>query len=114
MTPIVWPRRFATANGSVIFDWSLMRIRGAMKSFHAVRKANRPTVIRPGLTAGSSTRRRAEKLVQPSTRAASSSSRGTDSNEMRIMNIENGSWNIVSTSATPTSEFCSPTAFRIT
>ena len=24
------------------------------------------------------------------------------------MNVENGSWNIVSTSATPTSEFCSP------
>ena len=31
-----------------------------------------------------------------------------DSNEMRIMNIENGSWNIVSTSATPTSEFEQP------
>ena len=46
--------------------------------------------------------------------AASSSSRGTDSNEMRIMNVANGSWNIVSTSATPTSEFCSPTALSST
>ena len=30
------------------------------------------------------------------------------------MNIENGSWNIVSTSATPTSEFDSPTALSST
>ena len=85
-----------------------MRISGAKKSFHAARNANRPTVIRPGRTAGSSTRHSAENDEQPSTSAASSSSRGTDSNEIRIMNVENGSWNMVSTSATPTSEFCRP------
>ena len=46
--------------------------------------------------------------------AASSSSRGIDSNEMRIMNIENGSWNIARTMATPTSELLRPTRLRIT
>ena len=30
------------------------------------------------------------------------------------MKIENGSWNIVSTSATPTSEFCRPTCVSST
>jgi hypothetical protein len=104
----------ATASGSVIRLVSLMRMRGAMKSFHAVRNANSPTVMSPGLTAGSSTRHSAEKLLQPSTSAASSISRGIDSNEMRIMNIEKGSWNIVRTSATPTSELFSPIALRIT
>lgn len=77
-----------------------------MKSFHAVRKAKRPTVIRPGLTAGSSTRHNAAQEEHPSTRAASSSSRGMASNEIRIMKVENGSWNIVRTRATPMSEFC--------
>jgi hypothetical protein len=33
---------------------------------------------------------------------------------MRIMNVENGSWNIVSTSATPTSEFERPTTLSST
>ena len=85
-----------------------MRISGAKKSFQAARNANRPTVMSPGRTAGSSTRRRTPKVPQPSTIADSSSSRGTASNEIRIMNVANGSWNIVSTSATPTSEFCRP------
>ncbi len=86
-----------------------MRISGAMKSFHAARNANSPTVIRPGLDRGQQhppQRRRTTSSRRPC--AASSSSRGTDSNEMRIMNVENGSWNIVSTRATPISEFCSP------
>ena len=30
------------------------------------------------------------------------------------MNVENGSWNMVSTRATPTSEFCSPTLLSST
>ena len=55
MTPITWPRRFATASGSVIRFVSLIRMSGAMKSFQAARKANSPTVISPGFTAGSST-----------------------------------------------------------
>ena len=57
---------------------------------------------------GSSTRRNAMNDEQPSTIAASSSSFGTDSNEMRIMKVENGSWNIVITRATPTSELDRP------
>ncbi|CPU66094.1 Uncharacterised protein [Mycobacteroides abscessus] len=83
-----------------------MRMSGATKSFHAARNANRPTVMSPGLTAGTSTRRSAPKDDHPSTIAASSSSRGTDSNEIRIMNVANGSWNIVRTSARPSSESC--------
>src|SRR4051794_22396873 len=114
MTPWTWTRRFETASGNVILFVSLMRISGAKKSFQAARNANNPTVIKPERTAGRSTRQSAENEEHPSTRAASSSSRGTDSNEIRIMNVENGSWNIVSTSATPTSEFDSPTLLSST
>ena len=50
----------------------------------------------------------AANVPQPSTSAASSSSRGSDSNALRIMNTANGSWNMISTRLRPTSEFCSP------
>src|SRR5690349_10060842 len=96
------------ASGRVALSELLMRISGAMKSFQAARNANSPTVMSPGLTEGSSTRRRADHEVQPSTSAASSSSRGIASNEIRIMNVENGNWKMVSTNATPTSELASP------
>src|SRR3954451_6941948 len=102
------------ASGNVMRAESLMRMSGAMKSFHAARKANSPTVMRPGFTAGTSTRHSTVHEVHPSTMAASSSSRGMDSNEIRIMKVENGNWNMVSTSATPTSEFESPTMFSST
>src|SRR5690242_18670346 len=108
MTPCTWTRRFETARGSVSLLESLIRISGAKKSFQADRNANSPTVISPGLTAGSSTRQSAVQVEQPSTIAASSNSRGIASNEIRIMKVANGNWNIVSTSATPSSEFCSP------
>jgi hypothetical protein len=48
------------------------------------------------------------KLVQPSTSADSSSSFGIASKELRIMNNENGSWNMMSTSESPTSESSRP------
>ena len=62
----------------------------------------------PGTTAGSRIRRSAANEPQPSTSAASSSSRGTASNEMRIMNMANGSWYMASTRLRPTSEFWRP------
>ena len=40
-------------------------------------------------------------MPAPSTSADSSSSRGTASNEIRIMKVANGSWNRVSTSDDP-------------
>ena len=85
-----------------------------MKSFQAARNANSPTVINPGRTAGSMIRRRTSNVPAPSTSADSSSSLGTASNEIRIMKVANGSWNSVSTSATPSSEFCSPRALSST
>ena len=91
-----------------------MRMSGAKKSFQAARKANRPTVMRPGTTAGRRIRRSAANEPQPSTSAASSSSRGTASNEMRIMNMANGSWYMASTRLRPTSEFWRPSALSST
>src|SRR5665647_2744031 len=84
----------ATASGSGTLSASLMRISGAMKSFQAARKANRPTVIRPGFTAGIRTRMRAENVPHPSTSAASSSSLGTASKLIRIMQVANASWTL--------------------
>ena len=67
-----------------------------------------PTVIRPGRTAGSMIRTSVPKVLQPSTRADSSSSRGTASKELRIMKIENGSWNMIRTRLRPIRESSSP------
>ena len=72
---------------------------------------NSPTVTSAGLTAGSSTRQNAPKDPQPSISAASSSSRGIVLKALRIMKMPNGTWNRVSTNATPTSESCSPICF---
>ena len=66
--------------------------------------------MRPGTTAGSRIRRSTANEPQPSTSAASSSSRGTASNEIRIMNVANGSWNMASTRLRPSSEFWRPIA----
>ena len=96
MNDVCW-RRVAIASGSGDFLSSLIRISGAMKSFQAARNANSPTVIIPGRTAGRKIRRRAANVPAPSTSADSSSSIGTASNEIRIMNVANGSWNSVST-----------------
>ena len=54
------------------------------------------------------TRTSAVKLLHPSTRADSSNSFGIASNELRIMKMENGSWNMISTRLSPTSESCRP------
>ena len=81
-----------------------------MKSFHAARNAKSATVISPGRTDGRKIRRSRASVPAPSTSADSSSSFGTDSNEIRIMKVANGSWNSVSTRQTPSSEFCSPIA----
>src|ERR1700730_1514524 len=83
MAPIVCCRRLATASGRVCFVLSVSRMRGAKKSLHAARKANRPTVMSPGRTEGRRIRHRTPNVPQPSTSPDSSSSRGTASNEIR-------------------------------
>ena len=97
-----------TATGSVNLSPSLSRISGAKKSFQDARNANSPTVMSAGRTPWMRIRVSAANVPQPSTSAASSSSRGSDSNALRIMNTENGSWNMISTRLRPISEFCSP------
>src|SRR5688572_18753984 len=99
-----------TASVVVNLSVELSRINGAKNSLHDVRNANSATVTRPGRTAGNRMRVKTATLLQPSTCADSSNSRGTASNELRIMKIENGSWNITSTRLSPISESSSPIA----
>jgi hypothetical protein len=73
-----------------------------------MRNENNATVTIPGATIRADTRHIAPKSEQPSTSAASSSSRGTDSKLLRIMKMPNGSWNMTSTRARPISVFCMP------
>ena len=85
-----------------------MKISGATNSFHDARNENSATVTMPGATPRSRTWRSALVGPQPSTSAASSSSTGSASKELRIMNSPNGNWNMASIRPSPSSEFCSP------
>src|SRR5215472_7577780 len=66
------------------------------------------TVTSPGTTSGSMTRVSIAKVEQPSIRAASSISRGTVSNALRIMNTENGSCSVAYTRGQPDQRVLQP------
>src|SRR4051794_3632118 len=84
-----------SVTGSVNFGWSEIRISAAKNSFQAVKNVNSAVVITPGIATGSTTRRIAPNVLQPSISAASSSDDGSALNELRIRNSPNGSWNVV-------------------
>ncbi len=62
-----------------------------MNSFQARMNAKIDVATRPGATSGSRMRQKAPKRVEPSTIAASSSSRGTPMTKPRSVQTQNGS-----------------------
>jgi hypothetical protein len=68
----------ASASESVRFSGESRYTSGAQKSFQVARNVNRPTVTSIGRESGSITLRQIAKCEQPSTRAASPSSSGSE------------------------------------
>ena len=80
---------FAMAAGIVILS-PLVSAELSRKSLYASRKLNNPVVTTPGHMTGMMTRRNAWNRVQPSTRAASSSSLGILTKKERNIQIVKG------------------------
>ena len=77
--------------GRVSLSGRSMITRANVNSFHAWMKAKIPVATRPGATSGSVTVKNARSRLDPSTIAASSSSRGTPDTNPRRVHTVNGS-----------------------
>src|SRR5919108_466892 len=88
----------STSAGSV--RWRNVRITAANTSFHDSTKVKIAAAASPGRASGSTTLTNAASGVQPSVRAASSRSRGTDTKMLEVMRTVNGSAIPVCSSAT--------------
>ena len=77
--------------GRVSFSGRSMITSANVNSFHAWMKAKIPVATRPGATSGSVMVKNARSRLDPSTIAASSSSRGTPATNPRSVHTVNGS-----------------------
>src|SRR5690242_2271104 len=84
------PVNSAMATGIVLEFPVEVKISEYRNSSQQSRNANSPVAITPGLASGRITRNSAPSRVQPSTRAASSSSRGSEPKKLLIVHSENG------------------------
>src|SRR5690349_3092551 len=80
--------------GSVLYSSFVMNTKANRNSFQALVRVNSATASSPGFARGSTTRRNAWMRVQPSTSAASSSSRGIDAKYPVSSQVANGSVNV--------------------
>ena len=85
------------------FDWLLRITFAKMYSFQAVMKTKIEVATSPGATSGSRIRMKAPSRLEPSTIAASSSSRGTPRMKPRSVHTANGSRNVMNVTMTPVS-----------
>ena len=107
----VWrlvPVKYESQTVAVCFDPSFRRMRAKMYSFQLVMKAKIEVATRPGATSGSRIRTKAPRRLEPSTIAASSSSRGIPIRKPRSVHTENGSTKVMYVTISPVSEFTSP------
>ena len=99
------PRKYESHTVTVCLLWSLSRIRAKMYSFQLVMNANTDVATSPGAISGSRMRTNAPSRVDPSTIAASSSSRGIPMMKPRSVQTENGSTKVMYVMITPLSAF---------
>ena len=85
--------KFTMATGAVI-ACVRVRISAKKKSFHDRMKHSTPVAATPGAASGSAMRRNAPQIEQPSIHAASSSSRGTLSKKLCIIQITSARLNV--------------------
>ena len=98
---VLVPVKYESQIVSVWFDWLLRMTFAKMYSFQAVMKTKTEVATSPGATSGSRIRTNAPSRLEPSTIAASSSSRGTPRMNPRSVQTANGSRNVMNVTITP-------------